>query len=250
MAEPFKNFINAQVVDSAARHLARAWPAFDARRFRALALAGLDGLELKARAQHLCAALEVTLPSDFAQAAAIIEASLAPVRGDEDLAGSHSADDGLTGWVERRREHRCASLGQIFGHTSALGIHGPKSKLSKAIALGGCLLEEAHRMGVIVGHASALDVHDPEVGQGCTIALGGGLPDKAQCLGVIVTLIGREAALEDELQGVLLLPTGRVLNQVANRCGKRCPPLTITRPHCDRHLLNNIPHWRTSRQQV
>ena len=99
MAEPFKNFINAQVVDSAARHLARAWPAFDARRFRALALAGLDGLELKARAQHLCAALEVTLPSDFAQAAAIIEASLAPVRGDEDLAGSHSADDGLTGWV-------------------------------------------------------------------------------------------------------------------------------------------------------
>ena len=99
MAEPFKNLLNAQVVDSAARHLARAWPAFDAKRFRSLALKGLDGLELKARAQHLCAALEATLPDDFAQAADIIEAALAPLRGDEELADLRDADEGLVGWT-------------------------------------------------------------------------------------------------------------------------------------------------------
>ena len=99
MAEPFKNLLNAQVVDSAARHLARVWPAFDARRFRSLGLKGLDDLELKARAQHLCAALEATLPADFAQAADIIEAALAPVRGDEDLADLRDVDAGLVGWT-------------------------------------------------------------------------------------------------------------------------------------------------------
>ena len=60
------------------RHLQRAWPGFDGARFEALAGHGLESLELKARAQHLCAALEATLPADFEAAAAVIEASLAP----------------------------------------------------------------------------------------------------------------------------------------------------------------------------
>ena len=102
MAEAFKNLINAQTVKAARHHLARAWPAFDGRRFEALALAGLDALEFKARAQHLCDALVATLPEDFAQAADVIEASLAPV-ADFDPAGEPAAtrtsDAGLAGWV-------------------------------------------------------------------------------------------------------------------------------------------------------
>ncbi len=99
MAEPFKNLINADTVRGAATHLKRAWPKFDARRFEALALQGLDDLEMKARAMQLCAALEATLPADFEQAAVIIEASLAPTRDDEDLAALRSGDAGLAGWV-------------------------------------------------------------------------------------------------------------------------------------------------------
>jgi len=99
MAEAFKHLINADTVRAASTHLKRVWPKFDAWRFEALALQGLDDLEMKARAMQLCAALEATLPTDFEQAAVIIEASLAPTRDDEDLAALRSSDAGLAGWV-------------------------------------------------------------------------------------------------------------------------------------------------------
>ena len=98
MGEPYKNLINRDGVAMMRRHLARAWPAFDGERFEALAVDGLEALELKARAQHLCAALEATLPDDFEAAARVIEASLAPVRSDEDHGELRSGDAGLAGW--------------------------------------------------------------------------------------------------------------------------------------------------------
>lgn len=94
MPEPFKNLLNADVVRTASRHLRRAWPDFDARSFERLSLAGLDGLELKARAMHMAAALEATLPTDFDRAAGVIEGSLASA-----AEGDAAADDGLRGWV-------------------------------------------------------------------------------------------------------------------------------------------------------
>jgi 3-methyladenine DNA glycosylase AlkC len=99
MAEPFKNLINAEVVRLMRHHLQRAWTGFDGGRFEALARDGLQSLELKARAQHLCAALEATLPADFESAAAVIEASLAPMQGDEDLSALRAGDPGLAGWA-------------------------------------------------------------------------------------------------------------------------------------------------------
>ncbi|WP_298834423.1 DNA alkylation repair protein [uncultured Piscinibacter sp.] len=99
MAEPFKNLLNPDTVGWLRRHLQRAWPAFDGQRFEALARPGLEDLELKARAQHLCAALEATLPADFEAAAAVIEASLAPLRGDEELGELRPGDAGLAGWT-------------------------------------------------------------------------------------------------------------------------------------------------------
>ncbi|MBX3643206.1 MAG: DNA alkylation repair protein [Rubrivivax sp.] len=99
MAEAFKNLIHAGTVREAAAHLQRAWPDFDAARFEALALHGLDALEFKARALHLCAALEATLPADFAQAAAVIEAALAPPGVGDDLSLLRSGPQGLAGWV-------------------------------------------------------------------------------------------------------------------------------------------------------
>ncbi len=99
MPEAFKNLIGADTVRGASLHLKRVWPAFDAARFETLALRGLDTLEFKARAMHLCAALEATLPQDFAAAADIVEASLAPPSPGEDLSTLRSGADGLAGWV-------------------------------------------------------------------------------------------------------------------------------------------------------
>jgi 3-methyladenine DNA glycosylase AlkC len=99
VAEAFKNLINADTVRSAGRHLRRVWPGFDARRFERLALHGLDDLEFKARALHLCAALEATLPDDFDHAATLIEASLAPAGDGDELGTLRSGAHGLAGWV-------------------------------------------------------------------------------------------------------------------------------------------------------
>jgi len=99
MAEPFKNLINAEVVRLMRRHLQRAWADFDGQRFETLAGHGLESLELKARAQHLCTALEATLPADFESAVAIIEASLAPTPGDEELSALRAGEHGLAGWA-------------------------------------------------------------------------------------------------------------------------------------------------------
>ena len=95
--EPFKNLINARTVGEIAHHVARVCPAFDRRRFEALARAGLEQLEFKARAEHVCAALEAGLPRDFARAADALVASLGPA-GDEPGTPATSAA-GLAGWA-------------------------------------------------------------------------------------------------------------------------------------------------------
>ena len=66
MAEPFKNLINAQLVRDAAAQLAKHTPGFDAAGFARQATRGLDALEMKARAMHICAALEATLAEESA----------------------------------------------------------------------------------------------------------------------------------------------------------------------------------------
>ena len=79
MPEAFKNLINPGTVREIGAQLARVWPAFERKRFERLALNGLETLEFKARAQHVCNALEATLPDDFERAAGVLEKSLAPV---------------------------------------------------------------------------------------------------------------------------------------------------------------------------
>lgn len=96
MAEPFKNLLNAALVQQAGQHLQRAWPGFDRAGFEQQATQGLEALELKARARHVAAALQATLPDDFDRACGVLEASLAaPAEG----IGSRPGDDGLAGWI-------------------------------------------------------------------------------------------------------------------------------------------------------
>jgi 3-methyladenine DNA glycosylase AlkC len=97
--EPLKYLLNEQTVRAAAAHLRRGWRGFDAAAFERRALDGLDRLEFKARAMHIADALEATLPRDFARAASVIEASLAPPLDGESGVGSISGDAGIVGWM-------------------------------------------------------------------------------------------------------------------------------------------------------
>jgi 3-methyladenine DNA glycosylase AlkC len=99
MTEPFKLLLDAIRVQSLGHHLQRVAPAFDRPRFEALALAGLDALELKARAMHIADALEATLPQAFEAGAQWLERALAPVRPGEALEDLQTGPQGLAGWV-------------------------------------------------------------------------------------------------------------------------------------------------------
>lgn len=103
MAEPFKNFINADTVRHAAQHLRRSGRGFDATAFEAVLLDGLEALEFKARAMRWADALQAALPSRFDRACDLIEGALAPplpLDADGEPVGLQAAlhPEGLAGW--------------------------------------------------------------------------------------------------------------------------------------------------------
>jgi 3-methyladenine DNA glycosylase AlkC len=78
MAEKLKHFFNEPLVRSIAAELRRAHPPLRERPFVETCMAGLDGLELTARAWHIAEVMHDHLPRPFAAAAEIIVASLGP----------------------------------------------------------------------------------------------------------------------------------------------------------------------------
>lgn len=124
MPEPFKLLINADRVRECGAHLLRVWRGFDRGAFEKLALDGLDGLELKARAMPVADALESTLPQDFDLAAGLIEAALGPPGNGDDL-GFRSSDAGLAGWI-------CWPLGEFIARR---GLDHPERGLVALHAL-------------------------------------------------------------------------------------------------------------------
>lgn len=77
MAEPFKKWIHAGIVDQLAADLAARWPAFDVAGFTRAA-GGLEALELKARVGRVADALGDHLPADWPTAAALLASILPP----------------------------------------------------------------------------------------------------------------------------------------------------------------------------
>jgi len=77
-APKLKDFFDAPLVRGIASDLARAHRAFDRVGFVKRALAGLDQLELTARAWHVAEAFHVHLPQPFRSAADVLVASLGP----------------------------------------------------------------------------------------------------------------------------------------------------------------------------
>lgn len=135
MAEPFKNLIHPGTVEATARALARTCPDFDAKRFRRLARQGLESLEFKARAHHVCAALEATLPADFETSCDAIEAALAPVRGDEPLADLYARDDGLSGWAVWPLSEWVARAGLAAPQRALAALHAMTQRFTAEWAL-------------------------------------------------------------------------------------------------------------------
>jgi 3-methyladenine DNA glycosylase AlkC len=99
MAEPFKNWIDAALVATAATHLQRAWRGFPREAFEQQATRGLGKLELKQRVQQVAGAIAATLPDDFARACDVVEATLAPPQPDFAMATLQSGEAGLAGWI-------------------------------------------------------------------------------------------------------------------------------------------------------
>jgi len=99
MAEPFKNWIDAALVEVAAEHLQQAWRAFPRSAFVQQATAGLAKLELKQRVQQVAQALATHLPDDFERACAMVEATLAPPQAELELKSLQCSDAGLAGWI-------------------------------------------------------------------------------------------------------------------------------------------------------
>jgi 3-methyladenine DNA glycosylase AlkC len=98
--EPFKNLLNAALVQAAGQRMHAAWPGFKRRAFERVALADLDALEMKARAMRIADALEAVLPASFDAACDVIEAALAPPIDVDGVSGPRDlVRDGLAGWI-------------------------------------------------------------------------------------------------------------------------------------------------------
>lgn len=82
-----KDFFDQARVSAISDQLSGAWPEFNAAGFIAYATEGLNGLELKARAEQIALAMGAHLPADFTHAAPILLASLGEPLGDSDQWG-------------------------------------------------------------------------------------------------------------------------------------------------------------------
>jgi len=140
MPEAFKNLINPALVRSCGGHLARAWPRFDRRGFERRALAGLEDLEMKARAMQVADALEATLPDDFDRAAGIIESALAPVATGDELAFRTDAS-GLAGWIGWPLGEFIARRGLAQPERGLLALHALTQRFTGEFAIRPYLIE-------------------------------------------------------------------------------------------------------------
>lgn len=144
MAEPFKNLLGPREVSAAAAHLARASSRLRTRRagapfqrseFEARALAGLERLEFKARAEHIAAALEATLPREFEAACTLLEAALAPAPSPDSDVTPPPSDAGLAGWIVWPLGEYVARRGLAEPERALAALHALTQRLTAEWAL-------------------------------------------------------------------------------------------------------------------
>ncbi len=157
MAEPFKNFINVELLRVAAQQFVRVAPQFNARAFLSLAEHDLETLELKARAMHVASAFEATLPDDFSTAASWIEAALAPAPTDDRPVLASAADSGLAGWILWPLGEYVVRRGSHVPERALVTLHAITQRFSAEFAIRPFLVEHPE-----VAFRALHDwVHDP-----------------------------------------------------------------------------------------
>lgn len=157
MAEPFKNFIDARLIESAAASLQRVEPTFDAEALVARVVPQLDALELKARALCVADALEELLPPDFSAAAAIIEQALAPVSPVPSPPMPASRAAGLAGWILWPVGEFVARRGLAYPERALVALHAMTQRFTAEFAIRPFV--QAHP--ALVFRTLAEWVHDP-----------------------------------------------------------------------------------------
>ena len=124
--EPFKNLFSRDLIAAMGGHLAARDPGFDRAGFEAMASAGLEELELKARSAQITRALEAYLPADFAAACDVLLATLHPDTGGvSDTAASDAR--GLRGWAVMPMADFVAARG-LGDFDRAMGVLGEMTK--------------------------------------------------------------------------------------------------------------------------
>lgn len=143
MAEPFKNRIDAALLQQMAAHLRRADRAFRHAKFLARAQDGLDALELKARVLHVADALAVALPDDFSAACELLQGALAPAPapGDDDLATLVTTPRGLAGWAIWPMTEYVAQHGIDHPERALAALHALTQRFTAEFAIRPFLLQ-------------------------------------------------------------------------------------------------------------
>ena len=75
---PLKYLLDVEAVDCLAHNIQLVHPSFDQASFKAQALSGIDALSILQRGEHIAKALRLHLPSNYADAIAVLLASLTP----------------------------------------------------------------------------------------------------------------------------------------------------------------------------
>lgn len=135
MAEPFKNMLNAGVVQAIGHHLQRVDAGIDRRGFEARALAGLGALELKARVLHVADALVAALPADVDRAVGLLEATLGPPGAGDDLGALRTSEQGLGGWAVWPLTEAIARLAIDAPERGLAALHAMTQRMTAEFAI-------------------------------------------------------------------------------------------------------------------
>lgn len=134
MPEPFKTFFNPEMVRSAADHIARHLPGFDAARFTRDAVADFDAQELKERSTAITKALDAHLPDDFTKAVDALLAALHPEPA-QDMGQSAADDAGIRGWFINAMTDYVALKGQDDLDTSLNALRAMTTRFTAEFAI-------------------------------------------------------------------------------------------------------------------